>query len=70
MEKTVKTRTHFAFRIDTWTADGENIVVTFRYPTPGRNHAACLAFSCANASARSSIPSPRPVEHVGKAAGG
>jgi len=26
MEKTVKTRTHFAFRIDTWTADGENIV--------------------------------------------
>ena len=26
MEKTEKTRTHFAFRIDAWTADGENIV--------------------------------------------
>ena len=26
MKKTEKTRTHFAFRIDTWTADGETIV--------------------------------------------
>jgi len=26
MEKTEKTRTHLAFRIDAWTADGENIV--------------------------------------------
>jgi len=26
MEKTEKTRTHFAFRIDAWSADGENIV--------------------------------------------
>src|SRR5262249_47777676 len=26
MEKTEKTRTHFAFRIDAWSADGENII--------------------------------------------
>jgi hypothetical protein len=26
MKKTEKTRTHFTFRIDTWTADGESIV--------------------------------------------
>ena len=26
VDETEKTRTHFAFRIDTWTADGENIV--------------------------------------------
>ena len=26
VKKTEKTRTHFTFRIDTWTADGESIV--------------------------------------------
>jgi hypothetical protein len=26
MKKTEKTRTHFTFRIDSWTADGESIV--------------------------------------------
>ena len=26
VKKTEKTRTHFTFRVDTWTADGESIV--------------------------------------------